>query len=196
MAADPTAAERQRRRRERLKTEQQSGGDIESVADDFDDADEDAGEEPTALPASTNAADVGGKRFVELIYRPSADEPSQTVWNKIKFLANVPVTLDRQNPAHSYSISMPEYSQHPMTGQRMSNHVEKMMFMGDMAKGWIWEVDGVRTQRIIPAPKKKVPPAGMDWAGTDREEVIDSATIAYPDDIPEGADGIVISGRR
>ena len=66
MANDPTAALRQARRRERLKLEAQQAGDIESNADDFDGAEEDAGEVAHASPASTNGS---GKRTVEIIYR-------------------------------------------------------------------------------------------------------------------------------
>jgi hypothetical protein len=189
VSSDPTAAERQRRRRERLRQEAAALNDAREVDpvtlddDDFDDLDEVYADADPPDPKPKKAEPPpGAKQRVVLIYRPNPDDPSETTWNGIKFRANEPVTLERGNPKHSYVQLLPdkEARRHPLTGMMMTNHVDTLVFMGDAAAGsCFFEVDG----QISPKPPKidkKVPPAGVDWEGTNREEVLKD--VVWPAD--------------
>lgn len=116
-------------------------------------------------------------RTVEVTYTPIArDDPHFTKWNGILFKANVPVTLDRSNPAHYYEGLLPEFSTHPMTGQRMSNHVPAQVFMGDAARGNpSFIVDGQRAQRKV--SNRVVPPPGSDWTDTHESEISNATLV-------------------
>ena len=130
------------------------------------------------------------KRHITVTYVPVHDDDRPVMaWNRIKFKANVPVELDRNNPAHSYMQTEREEVKHPTTGGIAYVHREKRVFMGDAAKGnSSLLVDGVGTPHITVTAK--VPPAGHEWAGTNRDELIQLPQI---DDFEAGASAIVIS---
>jgi hypothetical protein len=97
------------------------------------------------------------------------------VINRIKFPANVPVTLDRSDLAQYTEQLLPEFSKHPLTGQRMSDHRPVLQWLGDKVledRPFWCEVDGVPPPKRIRA-KGAVPPAGHEWAGTNREDAIE-----------------------
>lgn len=132
------------------------------------------------------------KRHTTITYVPIHDDDRPaTEWNRIKFKANVPVELDRKNPAHWIMQLLREETKNPQTGGVAYNFIEKRVFMGDAAKGNpSWEVDGVRPKHI--AVTAKVPPAGAEWAGTNRDELIPAGEVHWPEDIPLGADSVEI----
>ena len=133
------------------------------------------------------------RRLVKVTYVPIHDDDRlRMVWNGITFQANVPVELDRKNRAHFYQQLVRHETKHPQTGGTAYSYTEKLVFMGDAAKGNpSFEVDGVRLKHIVPSAK--VPPAGAEWFGTNRDELVPAGEVPWPDDIPEGADAIEIS---
>ena len=114
-------------------------------------------------------------RGCEVIYRPFDGEPHTTKWNGIVFKANVPVLLDRNNPAHSYEQLLPKTIPGP-NGEIHTKHVPTKVFMGEIAKGNpAFEVDGVRTPRMV--NKRILPPAGHGWAEDHEDEISESTQL-------------------
>ena len=132
------------------------------------------------------------KRIATVTYIPIHDDDRPTMkWNGITFRANVPVELDRKNPAHWAVQLVRKTVTHPANGGTAYSYADERVFMGESAKGNpSFDVDGFRPKYI--APTTKVPPAGAEWAGTNRDDLVPAEEINYPTDIPAGADHVVI----
>jgi hypothetical protein len=132
-------------------------------------------------PATVAAAPAQrSKNTVTVIYRPlsyanDATDPARTKWNGILFNANVPVELDRDNPAHYISQLLPK-TYPGSNGETLTKHTEQKVFMGEIAKGNpSFEVDGKRVK-----PKKNtrvVPPPGAEWTDANEGVISDSDEI-------------------
>jgi len=126
-------------------------------------------------PAST--APKASKKTVAVTYRPlNTDDRTEIVWNKVKFLANVPVELDPNDKAHGYDVPMPK--QYPgQNGETLTKHVETWVSMIDIAKdNPSFEVEGFpRARRKIST--RKVPPPGAEWTEKNEGEISISDTI-------------------
>lgn len=109
---------------------------------------------------------------VQVVYRPLDGDPHSTVWNGIKFQANVPVELDRRNPAHFIEQLLPKQIT-SQNGEVQTKHAPAKVFMGDLAKGNpSFEVDGNRAMKLV--NKRVLPAAGHGWA-EDHEDQISNA---------------------
>ena len=114
---------------------------------------------------------VGRPTIVQVTYRPLDGDPHTTVWHGIKFEANVPVELDRNNRAHHIEQLLPK-SIVGTNGESLTKHVPSTMFMGDLARGNpSFDVDGERAKRLV--NKRVLPMAGHGWAEDHVDEIVE-----------------------
>jgi hypothetical protein len=107
---------------------------------------------------------------VEVTYKPTdPTEPNVITWNRIEFAANVPVLLD---PVQHFIVIDQAFEVTLTDGSPARRTRPTKVSMIEIAKGNAsFEVAGFpRAQRIKPA--KPLPPAGAQWEGTDRDELI------------------------
>lgn len=125
-----------------------------------------------SIKSDTRPVSATRASTVEVIYRPFPDEPHTTIWHGIKFRANVPVLLDRNNPAHSYEQLLPRHITGP-NGEVLTKHVPTMVFMGEIAKGNpAFEVDGHRARKLVSS--RVVPPPGAEWTEAHEGQISES----------------------
>ena len=163
----------------------------------------------TSKPLASAAAKPA-RNTLSVIYRPiehaaSDYDPPVVVWNKIKFHANIPVELNPRNRAHYIEQLIPKQFVSG-DGEVRTKHLPQMVFMGELAKhNSSFEVEGfARAKHVMPtvtlADGKKVratvPPAGAEWAGTNRADLIPAGEIDYPDDFDPAAAAIEITTRN
>lgn len=151
-------------------------------------------------PTQTAKAPSASKKTVTVTYRPlehgdGSYDPPVTKWNGITFHANMPVELNPRNRAHFIEQLLPKTFVSG-DGDVKTKHLPQLVFMGDLAKdNPSFEVEGFPRARHI-KPATKVPPAGAEWAGTNREELIPVGEIEYPEDFDPSAAGIVITSSK
>lgn len=63
--------------------------------------------QPKAAPPKPEALDIKTMNQVKVIYHPGPDDRVSTIWNRITFHANKPMTLSRQNRTHFIDIDIP-----------------------------------------------------------------------------------------
>lgn len=115
------------------------------------------------------------KSTVTVIYRPFEGDPAYTRWNGIRFDANVPVELDPKNRDHHVMQLLP-ITREGTNGETLTKHVEKPVFMGDIARNNpSFEVDGKRARRKVST--RMVPPPGAEWTDAHEGQISDSDEI-------------------
>lgn len=153
---------------------------------------------PDAPEPQSNTAKRNGS--VNVTYRPLDErgDPAATLWNGVKFLANVPVPL---HPDRHFVLVPREKHVIGPAGQAIAKPYDEKISMIDLAKtNPSFEVEGFpRAKHIRPPidPKtgkpKGVPPAGFEWDGTNREEIVGAEAMNWPDDFDPNAGAIEIT---
>jgi len=144
------------------------------------------------------------KKMLGVTYKPlDAGDPSFMTWNGVEFHANVPVQLrsysgeelkrlsDRINNvvrgdindighvqgSKFHVILIPRSRIIMVDGMPRSSEYQELIPMVELAKrNPSFEVEGFpRFKRIVPL--KKVPPAGAEWEGTNRDELIPASQM-------------------
>ena len=126
---------------------------------------------------------------VEVTYKPlNPTDPNVVPWNGIKFQANVPVMLD---PRKHYIVVDTVTKTQTINGIVGTVTSPTRVSMIELAKGNPdFEVRGhPRAVRI--KPSGRVPPAGAEWNGTNRDELI--SDVPWPTDFDPRAGALVIS---
>lgn len=128
-----------------------------------------------AVSIERAAVQESSQTTVEVIYRPYDGDPHTTKLNGITFRANVPVKLDRGNPAHYSEQLLPKTITGP-DGQVLTKHSPAKVFMGDHLKSSpCFEVDGERAKKLV--NKRILPPAGHGWAEDHEDDISESTAI-------------------
>lgn len=112
---------------------------------------------------------------VQVTYRPFDGDPHSVTWNGVKFRANVPIELSRDNTAHYVEQLLPK--QFPgLNGEINTKHMPAKVFMGDMAKtNPSFEVDGHRERKKVNS--RIVPPPGAEWTDVHEGEISYSSRL-------------------
>jgi hypothetical protein len=119
---------------------------------------------PEPAPAKTAA------RGTKVTYIPlNPTDPNVTVWNGVKFFANVPVTLD---PARHFVIA-PLPKEHVLPdGTVQTRHSDGKVSMIDLAKSNpSFQVEGFPRAKVKTS-KRVLPPPGKEWDESNDAELI------------------------
>ena len=85
--------------------------------------------------------------MTKVTYVPGETDPAVTIWNEVRFTANVPVDLDPEK--HMVVVPMPEVTM--VDGQRRTTHYERRVSMIELARNNpSFVVEGESTARRPP----------------------------------------------
>jgi hypothetical protein len=91
-------------------------------------------------------------------------DPSTSIWNEIKFPANVPVELDPKNRLHGYPVPTRKTIVDPATGREMFEYKETWVSMIELAKtNPSFQVEGEAPAAIRKPGRPRVPRTSEDY---------------------------------
>lgn len=115
-------------------------------------------------------------------------DPAMMIWNGVKFPANVPVDLDPK--LHGYKVPLPKVTHDPVTGRRMTEHIETWVPMVETAKtNPSFRVEGEAPAVARKPGRPRVPRTSEDYrshaqawiaAANDHEELEERWTTEEP----------------
>lgn len=133
-------------------------------------------------------------KAVKVTYRPvDHSDPAMTTCYGMEWQANVPKMLDPKK----HFVLLPRTRLVMVGAIAQAHEYEEEIPIIELAKGNPWfEVEGFpRQKRIIPT--KKVPPAGAEWEGTNRADLVPASEFREPigfskEDEDESIGGVVM----